>query len=289
MQYFRPNSIEEAVSVLSAYGEKGAVIAGGTFFVPHRAELFTDVEAVIDIERAKLDYVTFDGERLKIGAATKLVSILTSDVILNGPLKVIAETAGEITPPEVRNMASVGGNLCLSAEADLPTALIALSAEIVMISATGSRVLPLEEFYLGYLQNALKANEIVTEVQIPYPPLRTGGAFLKFKRVSVDMPLLNAAARITLGVKGECINVRVVLGAATNIPIRVKSAEELLVGSHCDKAIIARAADCAGDVEYISDFRASAELRKIWGKAAVKRVLQTAIERSQEKEVSKHA
>ncbi len=286
MDYFKVNNIEEALSLLDAYGERGIVIGGGTLFVPHRTELYSEVEAVIDLERTQLDYINFDGNKLKIGATTKLASILTSEVICKGPFEVIAETVREITPPEVRNMATVAGDICISAEVDLPTTLIALGTEVVTRSTVGSRILPLEEFYLGYLQNALKVDEIVTELQVPYPGLRTGAAFLKFKRISTDLPLLNAAAKVTLGDNDKCIDVKIVLGVGTNTPIRVKSAEELLLSTRCDKELIAKAANSAGDIEYISDLRASAGLRKVWGKVGVKRVLWKALERAQYKEVS---
>jgi carbon-monoxide dehydrogenase medium subunit len=277
VKYFRPSTTEEVFSLLSSYGEKGLPIAGGTFFVPHWEELFSEIEAVVDLSKAGLDYIKVDEEGLKIGATTTLTSLLTSNVISDWPFSVISETVREIKPVEVRNQATVGGEVCVSAEVDLPIALIALDTKIAIRSVAGARVLPLEEFYLGYLQNALKVDEIVIEVQVPYPPPRTGAAFYKFRRTAEDLPILNAAARVTLGSDDKCADARIVLGSAIDVPIRVSNAEKLLKGHRPDDNIIARAAKSTDEVEYMSDLRASSELRRLWAKVAVRTVLTNAV------------
>ena len=174
MQYLRPGSLEGALTLLRALGDRGMALAGGTFFVPHRRELFTDVEAVVDLQGVGLDYVRLEGEGLRMGATTSLASLLESGVVHSVPFKVISETVGQITPLELRNRATIGGDLCISAETDLPTTLMALNAEVVIASDSGTRTLPLEQFYLGYLHNALQVGEVVTEVRVPLPPPRLG-------------------------------------------------------------------------------------------------------------------
>jgi carbon-monoxide dehydrogenase medium subunit len=271
--------MKEVFSLLSSYGEKGLPIAGGTFFVPHREELFNEIEAVVDLTELSLKYIKAD-DGLEIGATTTLTSILKSDVINNGPFRVISETVHEIRPVEVRNQATVSGEICVAAEVDLPITLIALEAKIVVVGMTGKRVLPLEEFYLGYLQNALKVDEIVTEVRVPHAPPKTGAAFYKFTRTAEDLPILNAAARVTLDNDEKCTNARIVLGSATDIPIRASSAEKLLKGNKCDSDLIAKVAESTSDIEYISDLRASSELRRQWGIVAVRTVLTNAVRRA---------
>lgn len=280
MQYLRPGSLEGALILLRALGDRGMALAGGTFFVPHRRELFTDVEAVVDLQGVGLDYVRLEGEGLKMGATTSLASLLESGVTDSGPFKVISETVGQITPLELRNRATVGGDLCISAETDLPTTLMALNAEVVIASDSGIRTLPLEQFYLGYLQNALEAGEVVTEVRVPFPPSRTGAAFHKFKRREIDLPVLNAAAQVVLGSDDKCVFARIVLGCAAPTPIRVSSAEQVLIGSKCDDEAIVRASEATGNIEYLEDLRASSEVRRIWGRVAVREVLRKALERA---------
>ena len=280
MKYFRPITMDEVLSLLSSYGEKGLAIAGGTFFVPHREELFSNIEAVVDLAKAGLNYIKLDEQGLKIGATTTLTSMLESDVINSGPFKVISETIAEIGPVEIRNQATVGGDICVAGEADLPITLIALGAKIVIVSAAGTRVMPLEDFYLGYLQNALELDEIVAEVQVSYPPAKMGAAFYKFKRTAEDLPILNAATQVVLGNDDKCTDARIVLGSATDIPIKASNAESLLIGNKCSDDLIARAAESVEDIEYISDLRASSKLRRQWAKVAVRTVLMNAVGRA---------
>lgn len=280
MQYLRPGTLGGALTLLRALGDRGMALAGGTFFVPHRRELFTDVEAVVDLQGVGLDYVRLEGEGLSIGATTSLASLLEAGIIDSGPFKVISETVGQITPLELRNRATVGGDLCISAETDLPTTLMALNTEVVIASDSGTRTLPLEQFYLGYLHNALQVGEVVTEVRVPFPPSRTGAAFHKFKRRAIDLPVLNAAAQVVLGPDDKCTSVRIVLGCATPTPIRVSSAEQVLIGSKCDDEAIIKSSEATGSIEYLEDLRASSEVRRIWGRVAVREVLRKALERA---------
>ncbi len=280
MQYHRPDSLGGALTLLRDLGDSGVAIAGGTFFVPHRRELFTDVEAVVDLQGLGLDYVTLDGHALRIGATTSLTSLIESGALDGGPFKVISETASQITPLELRNRATVGGDLCMSAESDLPTTLLALNAELVIASDSGSRTLPLEQFYLGYLHTALQAGELVTEVRVPLPASSAGAAFYKFKRRAIDLPVLNAAAQVVLDSDGRCPSARIILGCAAPTPIRASSAEQALTGSKCDGEAVIRSSEAAQDIEYQEDLRASSEVRRTWGRVAVREVLRKAIERA---------
>lgn len=280
MQYLRPGSLGGALTLLRALGDRGMALAGGTFFVPHRRELFTDIEAVVDLQGIGLDYVRLEGEGLRMGATTSLASLLESGVIDSGPFKVISETIDQITPLELRNRATVGGDLCISAETDLPTTLMALNAEVVIASDSGTRTLPLEQFYLGYLHNSLQVGEVVTEVRVPFPPSRTGAAFHKFKRRAIDLPVLNAAAQVVVGPDDRCTSAKIILGCAAPTPIRVSSAEQVLIGSKCDDEAIIRSSEATGSIEYLEDLRASSEVRRIWGRVAVREVLRKALERA---------
>ncbi|MDO8689922.1 MAG: FAD binding domain-containing protein [Dehalococcoidia bacterium] len=280
MQYLRPDSLGKALSLLGDLGERGTVLAGGTFFVPHRRELFTDVEAVVDLQDLGLDYIRLDDQGLKIGATTCLTAILDSGLIKGGPFRVIAETVAQVTPLELRNRATIGGDLCMSAESDLPTTLIALNAELAMASDAGTRRFPLEQFYLGYLHNALEAGEIVVEVRVPLPPSGSGAAFHKFKRRAIDLPVLNACAQVVLDSAGACTSARIVLGCASPIPVRATRAEQVLVGSRLDDESIVRASEATGNLEYQEDLRASSEVRRTWGRVAVREVLREALGRA---------
>ncbi len=282
MQYHRPGSLDAAVTLLRDLGDRGMPLAGGTFFVPHRRELFTDIEAVVDVQDLGLGYITLENETLRIGATASLASLLESQVLKNTSFRIIPETVAQITPLELRNRATVGGDLCISAETDLPTALIALNAQLLVASGSGTRTIPLEQFYAGYLENTLQVGELVTEVMVALPGRMSGSAFHKFKRRAIDLPVLNAAARVELDAGGRCVAARIVLGCAEAIPVRAGSAEKALLGTRCEDSDIVRSSEATGDIDYLGDIRASRELRRVWGRVAVREVLREAVKRAME-------
>ncbi|MBI2970775.1 MAG: FAD binding domain-containing protein [Gammaproteobacteria bacterium] len=284
MEYYNPTEISEAYSLLSRYGEAAVPIAGSTFFMGHREELFDEVEAVINIKRLGLSYIRLESGMLKIGATTTLDEIFSAKETSRGAFRVFSETVSELNIKEVRNVATIGGEVCIAGEVDMPTTLLAYDASIVIGSSKGTRVVSMEDFHIGYLRNALKPGEMVTEVRVPVPPPRTGGGFHKFERTAADLPLVNVAARLTLGRKGECEQVRIAVGAATaaGVPVRAQAAEKLLNGRKPDDALILEAAQAAGTVECVNDFRASAELRSLWVSCGAEDALKKAIGQARE-------
>ena len=279
MEYYSPTELNEAYALLSKYGDTAIPIAGSTFFMGHREELFDDVEAVINIKKLGLSYIRDEGGVLKIGATTTLNEIFESSITAQGVYKILAETVNELNINEVRNMATVGGEVCIAGEVDLPTTLLAYDANIVIGSATGTRTVSMSDFHLGYLNNALEVNEMVIEVQIPQPPPNTGGGFHKFERTAADLPIVNAAVRISLGADGTCSDARVVVGAATSsgIPQRSRAAEAILLNQKIDDALIMRAAEASSDIECIDDFRTPAEVRSLWVKCSIEDALKKAL------------
>ena len=280
MEYLAPNTADEALSLLNKYGEDAVIIAGSVFVTPHIEELFSEAKVFINIGKLDLDYIKVDEEGLKIGATTNLSSIMTSDVINKGIFRVLSEAISDIPIKRIRDMGTMGGEVGMSAETDLPTSLLALDGKVVIVSSKGTRILPLEEFYIGYLINALEPDEMVTEIQVPHFPPKTGAAFHKLERGTVDLPIVNAAARITLGPDDKCSGVKIVLGCVTFPPVIADNAEKLLMGNKLDEKIIARAAEAATDIECITDIRASGELRKRWGRIAVEKALNKAYEQA---------
>jgi len=280
MEYFIPKTTDEALSLLKKYGEDAVIVAGGIFFTPHREELFSEAEVLINIGKLDLDYIKVNEEGLKIGATTNLASLITSGATSKGVFSVLSETISSIPIERIRDMGTVGGEVCMSAETDLPTSLIALDSKVVIASATKTRALPLEEFYLGYLSTALEPDEMVTEIQVPYFPPKSGAGFHKLERRAVDLPIVNAAARVTLGPDGKCKDVKIVLGCVAFPPLRAENAEEVLMGNKLDGEIIAKAAETVSDIECITDTRATGELRQKWAKVALKRALSKAYEQA---------
>lgn len=284
MEYFKPTALSEAYEILSKYGESCVPVAGGTFFMGHREELFSDVEAVVSLRQLGLSYIRLEGDRLRIGATTTLGEILSAGLTSSGPFGVLAETVRELNIPEVRNAATLGGEVCIAGEVDMPTTLLACEAQVQIGSRQGSRSVPIGQFYKGYLKNVLQAGEIVTEIQLPVPPRGSGGGFHKFERTAADLPLANAAVRLTLGGDGRCSAARIAVGAATRggLPVRVAAAEESLLTGRLDEAALGRAADLCAQIECVEDFRASAQLRALWVRCAVEDALKKALGKARE-------
>jgi len=266
-EYFEPLSIEETVSLLKKYGDKAKVLAGGTDLVPQMKEKTTRPEFVISIGRiANLDYIRLDGEKgLKIGALTTIRSIEQSPQ-LQPKYGLICQSASQTASIAVRNVATVGGNLCnASPSADIATALMALSAKTKLVSPAGERIVPLEDFILGPGATALKTDELLTEIQIPSPPAHTAGVYIKYTtRGGEELALIGVAALLTLSAgDGTCTEAKLALGAVAPTPIRARRAEGVLKGKKIDQELIEKAALTASDESSpIDDIRGSAEYRR---------------------------
>lgn len=284
-EYLEPLSIEEAVSLLKKYGNKARVLAGGTDLVPLMKEKTVRPECVISIGRiAGLDYIRFDGEKgLRIGALTTLRSIEQSPQ-LQPKYGLICQAASQMASIAVRNVATVGGNLCnASPSADIAPSLLTLSATTKLVSTAGERIVPLEDFFIGPGATALKTDELLTEVQIPSPPAHTAGVYIKYTtRGGEELALIGVAVLLTLGGgDGICTDAKVALGAVAPTPIRARGAEGVLKGKKIEQGLIEKAAQTASDESSpIDDIRGSAEYRremiKIFARDAIRQAAELA-------------
>ena len=279
MEYYSPTELSDAYALLSQYGDGAIPVAGNTFFMGHREELFDEVEAVINIKKLGLSYIKLEDDLLKIGATTTLNEMFYHEITSNGVYKIFAETVNELNINEVRNMATIGGEVCIAGEVDMPTTLFAYDANILIGGSNGTRIVSMEDFHIGYLNNALETGEMVVEVQVPKPMENARGGFSKFERTAADLPIVNVAVRLALESNGSCKEVRISIGAATlsGVPMRSLAAEDILVNQKIDEALIEKAATASSDVDCINDFRASADLRSLWVKCGVEDALKKAV------------
>lgn len=279
MEYFSPTELDEAYSLLSQYGDDAIPIAGNTFFMGHREELFDEVEAVINIKKLGLSYIREEDSGLKIGATTTLTEIFEHEITSKGDYKIFAETVEELNITEVKNMATIGGEVCIAGEVDMPTTLLAYDADIVIGSREGVRTVSMADFHIGYLNNDLKTGEMVLEVQIPKPASNTTAGFSKFERTAADLPIVNVCVRVTRDDNGICTDARVSVGAATmtGVPERSSAAEKVLLSNKIDDALIEKAATASADIECINDFRTPANVRSLWVKCGVEDALKIAV------------
>ena len=255
--YFLPQSLDEATRLLAEHDVSLLVMAGGTIAMPLINEGISLPEKVMGLRRAGLNYVRRSNGRVEIGATTTLTEVLGLEAI---PL--LQQAARAIGVWTVRNMGTVGGNFFAPPPAgDLATALLALDAQLKLVSQSGQRIIPIAEFYTGFMTNALQPGELLAEIQVPIPKGRT--AYIKYGRKHANTPaVVTVAAHIVLN--GERVQVaHIALNAAGPHPIRATNAEAALVGSTLDKSTVAAAATAAAaECEPFTDALASEWYRR---------------------------
>lgn len=266
-KYLRPESRREATEVKAEYGRRARCLAGGTDLMLLSRHGMFDSEYCLDLTFIPdLSYIQADHNSIKIGSLTTL-NQLEAMKEENSLTSCISNTASQMCTPQLRNLATVGGNLCnASPAADLSTLFIALDAECKILSLSGERSLPAEEFFTGVNQTALREDEFLAEIEIPRPSLQSGYGFNRIARTVIDIAQVNTAVSLSVDENGIITNVRVVLGAVAPTPIRSGAAEKILSGleiSQVDDNLIQEAGKlAAGEAKPVTDIRASSDYRK---------------------------
>jgi aerobic carbon-monoxide dehydrogenase medium subunit len=184
---------------------------------------------------------------------------------------------------QIRNRGTLVGNVAHGfPNADPPAALIALGARAHIVGPGGTRTLPIEDFFVGFMQTALASAELLAELRIPAEPPRSGGAYLKYAIRPLDFSIVGIGARVTLGADGTCVEARIGLNGAGPTPLRARRAEAALKGVQLTDAAIAEAARQAEEEsEPVSDLDGSAEYKRRMVEVFVKRTLRRALEGAQ--------
>jgi len=280
--YIAPKSIREAIFTLRKYDGKAKVIAGGTDLLIQirnkeiAPEYLVDITGIPELDRIRYD----EKEGLRIGALTTIRTLETSTEVQQR-YPIISEAASQLGSMAIRNVATIGGNLCNAApSAESAPALIGLSAVVKILGLEGERVVPLEDFFTGPGGTILKKEELLVEIQVPIPSPNARGIYLKHStRGTIDLAIVNIAVVITLGSQNEvCEDIKIVLGAVASTPMRIKKAEEVLRSKRFDEDLVNQSAQVAsGEAHPISDVRASAEYRKEMVRVFTKRAIREAL------------
>ncbi|HTS59396.1 MAG TPA: xanthine dehydrogenase family protein subunit M [Terriglobales bacterium] len=282
-EYLRPKTIPEAVAFLAQYGDDAKILSGGQSLIPMMKLRIARPAYLIDINRISgLSYIKEEAGFLKIGGLTREAD-LEASALIRSKYPVILDTAHVIADPQVRNLATVAGNLAHGDPAnDHPATMLALGAQIVATGLAGERIIPIEEFFLSVFSTGLKPGEILTEIRVPIPPPRSGGAYLKLERKVGDFATAAAAAQIALDGKGAVQKVGIGLTNVGPTPIKARKAEEFLRGKKVDEANARQAGQLAAEeAQPSSDLRGPAEYKRGLVKELVKRALSRAVERAE--------
>jgi carbon-monoxide dehydrogenase medium subunit len=280
--YHRPSSLDEAIGLLEQHGEQAKVLSGGMSLLPTLKLRLGFFAHLVDINRIPgLDGIREEGGSLRIGAMTRQAALERSELIRR-KYPILGDAVPLIADPLVRNRGTVGGNVANGDPAnDQPAIMIALGATLVARGPKGERTIAANKFYTGLYETALARDEILTEIRIPVPPARSGGAYQKLKRKTGDFAVAAVAVQLTLDAKGAVASCGIALTNAGPTPLEAADAAKFLVGKTPDAKTIAEAAKlAAAKANPSADHRGSVEYKKDMARVLAARALQTAFERA---------
>jgi aerobic carbon-monoxide dehydrogenase medium subunit len=278
--YHKPRTLDEAITLLREFGGAAKVLAGGQSLIPAMRFRLAQPEVLIDINGlSQLEHVEERGNFLAIGALTR-EHALEDSALVKERYPLLYDTAKVIADPIVRNRATVGGNIAHADPAnDHPATMLAYGAEVIARGPAGERTIPIDQFFTGLFENALKPGEILTEIRIPKPAAKTSGAYLKLERKVGDYAVSGVAVQLTLD--GELVkSARIGLTNVSSTPMRAKQAEAALVGKPLSDATLEAAGQAAAaECDPSADLRGSEAYKRDVTRVLLKRAVRTAAER----------
>lgn len=265
-RYHEPVSLTEACKMLEMFGEKAVLLAGGTDLLVKMRNRQCQPENVISIAELKeINQISLVDNHLSVGAGCTVTQIAESEAI-RATFPAIVSGANHLASPTIRNTATIAGNIMTaSPAADLPPALMAYGAKVLMKKMDEERFVPLERFFCSPGVTQSEENEILTEIHIEKPPEFSGAGFFKLgNRKALQISIINGACYFALNPQsGNIETARIVLGAVAPIPIRAYSAENILKDQKPGMDLFREAGSAAaGDCSPINDLRGSIEYRK---------------------------
>jgi aerobic carbon-monoxide dehydrogenase medium subunit len=281
--YLVASSTSEAVALLDQHGDDAKILAGGHSLIPMIRFRLANPSILIDINRIPdLEYIQETDGVLHIGALTREAELDTSSLIRER-YPILLDTSMGVADPVVRNWATVGGNVAHADPAnDHPATMLALGAEVVAVGPAGQRVIPIDEFFTDSpFETTLHANEILTELRIPAPTERSGGAYCKLERKVGDYAIAGVAAYIKLKNDGHVDYAGIGLTNVGPTPIKARDAEQFLLGKTLDDGNIAQAASLAAAAAHpTSDTRGPADYKRAMVRTLAVRALRKALARA---------
>jgi carbon-monoxide dehydrogenase medium subunit len=280
--YVRPATVAKAIQVLSEYGNRAKVLAGGQSLIPVLKLRLANPQMLVDINGLPgLSFIEERGDRLRIGALSRHRDFGSSKLV-RSKYPILADAAASLGDPQVRNLGTIGGALAHADPAsDWGTTLLAFETELVANGPKGTRTIPIDGFFKDTFTTALRPAELLTEIRIPKAGPGNGGAYLKLKRKTGDFATVGVAVQMALDPKRTVRGIRIALAAAGPTPVRAASAEKELTGKHAGPAAFAEAAKVAAQgAKPEADLRGSVEYKRAMIEVFTRRALETAASRA---------
>ncbi len=283
-EYHAPTTIYEATELLAQYGDDARIMAGGTDLLVQMKMERREPSHIISLQRIHALHAISQNGDIAIGAATSIRALFQH--LSNLPpstfrLTALAEACNWFSTVQIMYMATLGGNLCnASPAADTAPCLLVYDASVTLKSKTNERVVPLTDFFLAPGKTVLRAEELLTHIQIPRPAPNTGSGFIKISRVAADISQVCAAVKIVR--EGNVVrDARIALGSVAPTPFRAVNAKTALVGETFTPELAERIGKIAAqEIQPIDDVRATREYRQRVAAVIVRDALLKAWERS---------
>jgi CO/xanthine dehydrogenase FAD-binding subunit len=280
--YFEPKTIEEAAALLASHRDKAKPIAGGTDLLVWMKMGKASPRCLVNIARIPALRFLIEDKGLRIGALTSFRE-LEKSLLIEKKYTALYEAARAVTSVQIKNMGTIGGNLCnASPAADSAPPLIAFGGKVRLLDAGRERILPLEDFFTGNGETALSPGELLLEVQIPDFTGPTGSAFIKMARVAADLAKISIA--VTALRDGEvCRDCRIAMGGVAKVPLRLKKTEEVFRGKKFGPDIVERGSLEASEEIQPRSRRSTAFYKKEVTKILIRDAMNLAWKRAGEK------
>jgi CO/xanthine dehydrogenase FAD-binding subunit len=284
-EYYAPDTVEQALDLMSQYTGDAKILAGGQSLVPAMNFRIVQPSVLIDLNHAaELGYIREDENVLRIGAMTRERELEFNPLISRwAPL--LVEAAPHIAHPQIRNRGTIGGSIVnADPAAELPVLMLALRARLKAKSVSGERWIESQDFFLGMFTTALEPDEILVEIELPASPPRTGWSFMEVAPRAGDYALMGVAALLTLAENGKCEHARLVYLNAGEGPVETKEAEKLLIGESLNDHLIEAVASKASETEInpFGNIHTSPEFQRHLANVLTKKTLKQAAQRAEE-------
>ena len=281
-EYHRANSVREAVDLLAQYGDDGKILAGGHSLLPMMKLRFVQPKHLIDVRRVpELTGIRNESGAIVIGAATTHAAVSRSPLVRE-QLPALAEAAGLIGDPLVRNMGTMGGSLAhADPGGDLPAVALALDAQLIAVGPRGERTIAADDFFTDTFTTSLSSQEVLARVRFPIPSGSAGSAYEKLPDPASGYATVGVAGLIIVGGDGAITRARVAITGLTPIAARLHPVEDALVGQKPTESAIESASQKAGDgLDLVSDRNASAAYKANLARVYARRALTRAVARA---------
>jgi aerobic carbon-monoxide dehydrogenase medium subunit len=278
-EYHRPETIDEAIGLLKEHGDDAKILAGGMSFIPLMKLRFASPGHVVDVNRiGELNGMSESDGWLRVKSVSRHNEIARSDLI-RSRYPAMAAAAPQIADPIVRNLGTIGGSLAHGDPAgDWGSVMLALGSQVVARGSSGERVIPVEELFVSNFATTLEPDEVLTEVRIPMPESRSGGAYLKLERKVGDFATVGVAVQLTLH-DGHIKSAGIGLTAVGPTNVKAREAEARLAGSEPTDEVVREAAKLAAQAaEPVTDLRGSADYKRHMVEVFVRRGVARALE-----------